>query len=78
MDRDRLADVALGAAMIAIGSAPAVAAAVGAAPPEAGGLVRSLPTPVAVVVILCGLVLAVGGAFVIRYGRSRTATTGLY
>ncbi|WP_284014254.1 hypothetical protein [Halobaculum litoreum] len=78
MDRDRLADVALGAAMIAIGSAPAVAAAVGSAPPEAGGPVRSLPAPVAVVVILCGLVLAVGGAFVTRYGRSRTATTGLY
>lgn len=82
METDRIADVVLGTVMIVLGLVPTALLALGRGRPvlldSTGVLPTRLRTLLLVVTGLCGLALATMGVLTIRYGRSRSRSTGLY
>ncbi|WP_380678259.1 hypothetical protein [Salinigranum sp. GCM10025319] len=82
METDRIADVVLGTVMIVLGLVPTALLVLDRGRPvlldSAGVLPTQLRTLLLVVTGLCGLVLAAMGIVTIRYGRSRSRSTGLY
>jgi hypothetical protein len=82
METDRIADVVLGTVMIVLGLVPTALLVLGRGGSVlldgVGVLPVRLRTLLLVVTSLCGLVLSAMGVVTIRYGRSRSRSTGLY
>ncbi|WP_251341799.1 hypothetical protein [Haloplanus halophilus] len=82
MNQRRIGDIFLGVTMILIGIAPLGLALTGREHLIAGYGVDvisgTLNTVLVVVFIVCGLVLAVAGANVVKNGRSESESSSLY
>lgn len=81
MDRGRIGDVVLGVTMVLLGAAPLELVVTGrtelvAAGCGLGGFPRNLSTIFAITSTVCGLISAVAGINVVRYGGSDS--TSLY